>query len=150
MTTFTEMLSKYVVYSALLLYFIPFFSFRQVQPKYLYKLLCSLRTNSPDLLHIMELVKLKKPLTALDFCYQGDPEHISVLECISLCVLVIAYDSGTRRAREMLAILQAVFPYFLRDLQRDKKSDAKATRETIHQLTLSMRALLNNCDELTK
>ena len=116
----------------------------------MYKLLCSLRGGTPDLLHVMELVKMKKPLTALDFCYQGESEHISVLECISLCVLVIAYDSGTRRAREMLAILQAIFPYFLRDLQRDKKTDAKSTRETIHQLTLTMRALLNNCDELTK
>lgn len=78
----------------------------KVQPKYLYKLLRSLSRNNPDLLHIMELVKLKKPLSALDFCYQGDPENISVLECISLCVLVVAYDSGTRRAREMLAVLQ--------------------------------------------
>ncbi len=40
---------------------------------------------------------------------KGDPENISVLECISLCVLVVAYDSGTRRAREMLAILQVSF-----------------------------------------
>lgn len=122
----------------------------KVQPKFLYKLLCSLHNTSPDVLHVMELVKMKKPLTALDFCYQGESEHISVLECISLCVLVVAYDSGTKRAREMLAILEAIFPYFLRDLVRDKKTDAKTCRETIHQLTLTMRALVNNCDELTK
>ena len=54
----------------------------------------------------MELVKMKKPLTALDFCYQGEPENISVLECISLCVLVVAYDSGTRRARQMLTVME--------------------------------------------
>ena len=41
-------------------------------------------------------------------------------------------------------------PYFLRDLLRDKRTDAKAARETVNQLTLTMRALLNNCDELTK
>ena len=58
--------------------------------------------------------------------------------------------SGTRRAREMLAVLEAIFPYFLRDLVRDKRTDAKTCRETIHQLTLTMRALLSNCDELTK
>ena len=92
---------------------------------------------------------MKKPLQALDFCYQGDPEHISVLECISLCVLVVAYDSSTKRARQMLMVLEAVMPYFLRDMIRDK-SDVKIQRETIHQLTLTMRALLNNCDELTK
>ena len=49
---------------------------------------------------------MKKPLTALDFCYQGEPENISVLECISLCVLVVAYDSGTRRARQMLTVME--------------------------------------------
>ena len=48
-----------------------FFIFLQIQPKYLYKLLCSLSEKRRDLLHIMELVKMKKPLTALDFCYQG-------------------------------------------------------------------------------
>lgn len=106
--------------------------------------------NRKDSLHIMELVKMKKPLAALDFCYQGDPENIGVLECISLCVLVVAYDSGTKRARQMLTILEAILPYFLRDLARDKCSDPKITKETIHQLTVTMKALINNCDELTK
>jgi hypothetical protein len=73
-----------------------------------------------------------------------------VLECISLCVLVVAYDSGTKRARQMLVVVEAIMPYFLRDLIRDKKTDAKTARETVNQLTLTMRALLNNCDELTK
>ena len=80
----------------------------------------------------------------------GDPENISVLECVSLCVLVVAYDSGTKRARQMLTILNAILPYFLRDLVRDKKTEPKAIRETIHQLTVTMKALINNCDELTK
>ncbi len=147
----------------------------KVQPKYLYKLLLSMNNNQRDLLHIMELVKMKKPLTALDFCYQGDPESISVspihviyvtvslktltlilfqvLECISLCVLVVAYDSSTKRARQMLTVLEAIMPYFLRDLGRKTvktPEDIKAMRETIHQLTVTMKALINNCDELTK
>ncbi len=101
----------------------------------------------------MELVKMKKPLKALDFCYQEDPESITVLECISLCVLVVAYDSSTKRARQMLTILEAIMPYFLRDLSRKKVNtadDIKTMRETIHQLTVTMKALINNCDELTK
>ena len=122
----------------------------KIQPKYLYKLLCSLSESQKDLLHIMELVRIKKPLTALDFCYQGEPETISILECISLCVLVVAYDSGTKRARQMLTVLEAIMPYFLRDLTRKKSVDAKVTREKIHQLNVTMKALVNNCDELTK
>ena len=68
-------------------------SLSQIQPKYFYKLLCSLSENRKDILHVMELVRMKKPLVALDFCYQGDPENISVLECMSLCVLV-AHSTG--------------------------------------------------------
>merc|ERR1719491_1056656 len=71
-------------------------------------------------------------------------------ECISLCVLVVAYDSGTKRARQMLTVLEAILPYFLRDLMRKKSSESKVTRETIHQLNVTMKALVNNCDELTK
>merc|ERR1719346_663015 len=41
-------------------------------------------------------------------------------------------------------------PYFLRDLMRKKSVDAKVTREKIHQLNVTMKALVNNCDELTK
>jgi hypothetical protein len=48
----------------------------KVQPKYLYKLLCSLSKPGTDLLHIMELVKMKKPLTALDFCYQASQKQM--------------------------------------------------------------------------
>ena len=119
----------------------------KIQPKYLYKLLCTLSEGHKDLLHIMELVRMKKPLTALDFCYQGEPETISILECISLCVLVVAYDSGTKRARQMLTVLEAIMPYFLKDLMRTK-NDPKHVRDTIHQLNVTMRALINNCDEL--
>ncbi len=42
----------------------------KVQPKFLYRLVCSLSKHTPDLLHVMELVKLKRPVGALDFCYQ--------------------------------------------------------------------------------
>lgn len=62
---------------------------------------------------------------------------------------VVAYDSGTKRARQMLTILESILPYFLRDLVRDK-SDTKNVRDTIQHLTVAMKALINNCDELTK
>ena len=32
-----------------------------------------------------------------DFCYTGDVEHISVQECVAVCAMVAAYDSGTKR-----------------------------------------------------
>ena len=42
----------------------------------------------------------------------------------------MAYDSGTKRARQMLTILESILPYYLRDLVRDK-TDPKIVRETI-------------------
>ena len=63
---------------------------------------------------------------------------------------MLAYDSGTKRARQMLTVLEAILPYFLRDLMRKKSSESKAIRETIHQLNVTMKALVNNCNELTK
>ena len=50
----------------------------------------------------------------------------------------------------MLTVLEAILPYYLRDLARDKRSDGKGVRDQIQQLALTMKALLNNCDELTK
>jgi hypothetical protein len=49
----------------------------------------------------------------------------------------------------MLTILESILPFFLRDLVRDK-TDHKYVRETIQHLTVAMKALINNCDELTK
>ncbi len=32
-----------------------------------------------DMIKVMELVKMKKPLSALDFCYSGETDTISIL-----------------------------------------------------------------------
>ena len=63
---------------------------------------------------------------------------------------MVAYDSGTKWARQMLIFLEKDLHYFLRDLLQNKSSESKVTSETIHQLNVTMKALVNNCDELTK
>ena len=63
--------------------------------------------------------------------------------------MVVAYDSGTKRSREMLTVLEAIMPYFLNSIVGDKKSDVKDLRETIHQLSLTMKTLISNCEKLT-
>ncbi len=68
----------------------------------LYQLLLSLETRPKDLLHVLELVTIKKPVSSLDFCYAGESDTITVQECISICSMVAAYDAGTTRANEML------------------------------------------------
>lgn len=68
----------------------------------LFNLLLSLETPSPDPLNIGELVKEEKPLKAIDFCYHDENEMVDVLDCISLCVMVIAYAPDSIRGQQML------------------------------------------------
>lgn len=68
----------------------------------LFNLLLSLETPSPDPLNIGELVKEEKPLKAIDFCYHDENEMVNVLDCISLCVMVIAYAPDSLRGQQML------------------------------------------------
>lgn len=74
----------------------------QVQAKCLFHLLLSLETPSPDPLNIGELVKEEKPLKAIDFCYHDENEMVTVLDCISLCVMVVAFASDSVRGHQML------------------------------------------------
>ena len=49
----------------------------------------------------------------------------------------MAYDSGTKWARQMLIFLEKNLHYFLRDLLQNKSSESKVTSETIHQLNVT-------------
>ena len=63
--------------------------------------------------------------------------------------MVAAYDSGTPRANEMLTVLDAIFPLFLKTIVMDKKSEVKDVRELIQGLSNSMKTILHNSDKLT-
>lgn len=72
----------------------------------------SLETASPDPIHISELIKEEKPLKAVDFCYQDEDETITIQDCISLCVMVIAFSPETLRSYQMLVrILKTIMTY---------------------------------------
>ena len=126
----------------------------------------------------MVFVRMKRPISSLDFCYSGETETISVQvkiliflqhviivlaflcmywtcrgwwqykkvcfcsrekvffcghhhfkflqECVSICAMVAAYDSGTTRANEMLTVLDAILPLFLKQIVQDKKTEVSA------------------------
>lgn len=74
----------------------------QVQSSCLFTLLLSLETPSPDPLNIGELVREEQPLKAIDFCYHDESEMVTVLDCISLCVMVVAYAADSQRSHQML------------------------------------------------
>ncbi|OXA46443.1 Protein unc-80 [Folsomia candida] len=82
----------------------------RVPSKCLFRLLLSLETPTPDPLHITELIHGPQPLRPLDFCYHDDSDEITVLDCISMCVCVVAYAADSLRGQQMLTILEAVVP----------------------------------------
>ncbi|CAN7951113.1 unnamed protein product [Ixodes pacificus] len=79
----------------------------QMQPKALFQLLQSLAQYIVDPLDILELVDAEKPLRALDFCYQMDPDTLTILDAVSLCVTVVSYASDSHRGHQMLVGIKA-------------------------------------------
>ncbi|XKL60982.1 hypothetical protein PGB90_008039 [Kerria lacca] len=123
----------------------------KVEGNCLFQLLLSLETPSPDPLNIGELVKEEKPLKAIDFCYHDESEMINVVDCISLCVMVISYAADSLRAYQMLVILEAILPCYLKQIQSSKyRKQDQSEREIIAQLAVSIKTLVNNCEALTK
>ena len=122
----------------------------KIQPAALYKLVLSLEQNTPDIINVLELVKMKKPLVSLDFCYTEEGEQISVQDCVAICAMVAAYDSGTPRAHQMLTILDAVLPLYLKQLVSDKRTDVKELREKIQGLSHVLKTVIHNSDKLTQ
>ncbi|KAK0091968.1 hypothetical protein PV326_002441 [Microctonus aethiopoides] len=117
----------------------------------LFKLLLSLETPSPDPLNIGELVKEEKPLKAIDFCYHDENEMVTVLDCISLCVMVIAYAADSIRGQQMLIILEAILPCYVQQIQSPTyNKEGKTEKEIINQLAIAVKTLVNNSEALTK
>ncbi|EFN85740.1 Uncharacterized protein KIAA1843 [Harpegnathos saltator] len=117
----------------------------------LFNLLLSLETPSPDPLNIGELVKEEKPLKAIDFCYHDENEMVNVLDCISLCVMVIAYAPDSIRGQQMLTILEAILPCYVQQIQSPTYNrEGKTEKEIINQLAIAVKTLVNNSEALTK
>ncbi|XP_031777864.1 protein unc-80 homolog isoform X3 [Nasonia vitripennis] len=117
----------------------------------LFNLLLSLETPSPDPLNIGELVKEDKPLKAIDFCYHDENEMVTILDCISLCVMVISYAADSIRGQQMLTILEAIMPCYVQQIQLPTyNKEGKTEKEIINQLAIAVRTLVNNSEALAK
>ncbi|XP_024080721.1 protein unc-80 homolog [Cimex lectularius] len=117
----------------------------------LFSILLSLETPSPDPLNIGELVKEEKPLKAIDFCYHDDNEMVTVLDCIALCAMVVAYSADSVRAYQMLIILEAIVPCYLQQIQLPSyRKEGRTEREIISQIAVAINTLVTNCEALAK
>lgn len=125
----------------------------KVQPKAFFKLLQSMSSYSNEPMQILDLVQAEKPLRALDFCYQMDTENITILDTISICVCVIGYAADSQRAIQMLTILEAILPLYLRHIQSCTLKKSQTPRDeltAIHNISVCIKTLINNCEGLTR
>lgn len=124
----------------------------KVQSSCLFNLLLSLETPSPDPLNIAELVKESKPLKAIDFCYHDEDEMVTVLDCITLCVMTVSYSAESTRGYQMLVILEAILPCYMEQIQSPSyiPLEGKCERDIILQLAITIRTMVHNCEGLSK
>ena len=124
----------------------------KVQSSCLFNLLLSLETPSPDPLNIAELVKEPKPLKAIDFCYHDEDEMVTVLDCITLCVMTVSYSAESTRGYQMLIILEAILPCYMQQIQSPSyiPLEGKCERDIILQLAITIRTMVHNCEGLSK
>ncbi|XP_037891733.1 protein unc-80 homolog isoform X5 [Glossina fuscipes] len=124
----------------------------KVQSSCLFNLLLSLEDPSPDPLNIAELVKEPKPLKAIDFCYHDEDGDVTVLDCITLCVMVVSYSAESNRGYQMLIILEAILPCYLQQIQSPSyiPLQGKSERDIILQLAVAVRTMVHNCEGLAK
>ncbi|XP_068157117.1 protein unc-80 homolog [Drosophila tropicalis] len=124
----------------------------KVQSSCLFNLLLSLEDPSPDPLNIAELVKEPKPLKAIDFCYHDEDDDVTVLDCITLCVMVVSYSAESTRGYQMLIILEAILPCYLQQIQSPSyiPLQGKSERDIILQLAVAIRTMVHNCEGLAK
>ncbi|KAK7491630.1 hypothetical protein BaRGS_00017083 [Batillaria attramentaria] len=127
----------------------------KVQPDALFKLLLALEKDCPDNLGVLDLVQGEKPLKALDFCYEADPDTFNMMDVINMCVTVIAYAPDSFRSAQMLMILEMVIPRYLEHLSketthRDSLSMARTEIAAINNIAVALRALINCSDYFTR
>ncbi|KAL5280592.1 unc-80 family protein [Megaselia abdita] len=124
----------------------------KVQSSCLFNLLLSLEDPSPDPLNIAELVKEPKPLKAIDFCYHDEDGDVTVLDCITLCVMTVSYAADSTRGYQMMIILEAILPCYLQQIQSPHYTNlhGKPEKEIILQLAVAIRTMVHNCEGLSK
>lgn len=97
-------------------------------------------------------MKEPTPLKAIDFCYHDEDEMVTVLDCITLCVMVVSYSAENTRGYQMMVILEAILPCYMQQIQSPSyiQSESKTEREIILQLAVAIRTMVHNSEGLAK
>ena len=63
---------------------------------------------------------------------------------------MFALSTTMSRAHQMLTVLDAIVPLYLRQLVGDKKSDMKETRDKIQGLSHALKTVIHNSEKLSQ
>ncbi|CAF3737280.1 unnamed protein product, partial [Adineta steineri] len=94
-------------------------------------------------------------IKTLDFCYADDDTVFTLLNCIDVCVTVVAYAPDSIRSLQMLGIIDLLLPKYLEYLKdRTNKTDSqKQGREEmkiIEKLSIAIKTMINSSESLTR
>ncbi|CAF0992403.1 unnamed protein product [Rotaria sordida] len=94
-------------------------------------------------------------IKTLDFCYADDDTIFTLLNCIDVCVTVVAYAPDSIRSLQMLGIIDLLLPKYLEYLKdRTNKNDTqKYGREEIkiiEKLSVAIKTMISASESLTR
>ncbi|KAI8495052.1 Protein unc-80 [Branchiostoma belcheri] len=126
-----------------------------VSAECLFQLVLSLGHTCHDPVNLLGLLEGGRPLQTLDYFYADDPPDMTIIEAINVCITVVAYAADSLRSIQMLCVLEALVPFYMRYLmkqtsRRDSISAAKEELTSIEQLAVSMEALTQSCEPFNR
>ncbi|XP_078693709.1 protein unc-80 homolog isoform X2 [Branchiostoma floridae x Branchiostoma belcheri] len=126
-----------------------------VSAECLFQLVLSLGHTCQDPVNLLGLLEGGRPLQTLDYFYADDPPDMTIIEAINVCITVVAYAADSLRSIQMLCVLEALVPFYIRYLmkqtsRRDSISAAKEELTSIEQLAVSMEALTQSCEPFNR
>nr|XP_039260009.1 protein unc-80 homolog isoform X1 [Styela clava] len=126
---------------------------KHLSPEKFFTLLQSLeREHVEDELQVLELVRAEQPLQSLDFCYKNDNCSLSIMDCLRLCVTVVAFQPESSRTLEMLIVFDQILPCYLDHLHKRTLTTRSTSHElsSLKEIVVCIRALLVSLECLTR
>ncbi|UJR28934.1 hypothetical protein I4U23_010152 [Adineta vaga] len=94
-------------------------------------------------------------IKTLDFCYADDDAIFTLLNCIDVCVTVVAYAPDSIRSLQMLGIIDLLLPKYLeylkdRTLKNDSQKHGREEMKIIEKLSTAIKTMIGASESLTR
>ncbi|CAF0895311.1 unnamed protein product [Rotaria sp. Silwood1] len=94
-------------------------------------------------------------IKTLDFCYADDDTIFTLLNCIDVCVTVVAYAPDSIRSLQMLGIIDLLLPKYLdylkdRTCKNDAQKHGREEIKIIEKLSIAIKTMISASETLTR